>query len=439
MKTTRTDHDGGIMSGFILFIAVIDLSSALWLSTPYQVKKPGDSLVVVCKDGNMGKAVTWRGPRDRALGEKTQPNFYVRNYGTALVFSSIRYEDAGTYTCKSETGESEEFTLVVGDDSDGDTFEESNDDVQSTEIIIHPPNLFRPNHTIPTEPIEFIGTPSVQKGLEGTNITVACEAKRGIIEWAIDEEQPRPPKYVILGDGLLIVNLTREDGQRKYICRAVRESSGDVKEKEITVIVEHQPIWTLKYEKQDIVYGIMGEFVNLICDVESEPAPQFQWMEKNGRRKIGMATTNGMTSILKLKMTKEALGNYTCIAKNPHGKLEVHFTLTNGTIPDPPSSIQLKSAGFDHLDLEIEGPEDIDNTTETMMITGFRVEYKSKNSTEWMEKDYELAEDKAYALTGLEKNTFYQKPCYLSGSQLFKISAIEFLCHFILLNITFLF
>ncbi|XP_060530317.1 neuronal growth regulator 1-like isoform X3 [Cylas formicarius] len=372
MKTTRTDHDGGIMSGFILFIAVIDLSSALWLSTPYQVKKPGDSLVVVCKDGNMGKAVTWRGPRDRALGEKTQPNFYVRNYGTALVFSSIRYEDAGTYTCKSETGESEEFTLVVG------------------------------------EPIEFIGTPSVQKGLEGTNITVACEAKRGIIEWAIDEEQPRPPKYVILGDGLLIVNLTREDGQRKYICRAVRESSGDVKEKEITVIVEHQPIWTLKYEKQDIVYGIMGEFVNLICDVESEPAPQFQWMEKNGRRKIGMATTNGMTSILKLKMTKEALGNYTCIAKNPHGKLEVHFTLTNGTIPDPPSSIQLKSAGFDHLDLEIEGPEDIDNTTETMMITGFRVEYKSKNSTEWMEKDYELAEDKAYALTGLEKNTFYQ-------------------------------
>lgn len=45
------------------------------------------------------------------------------------------------------------------------------------------------------------------------------------------------PKYQVLGDGLVIKNVSREDSKTNYVCKAVQMSTGTVEERKINLIV----------------------------------------------------------------------------------------------------------------------------------------------------------------------------------------------------------
>lgn len=88
------------------------VSSTLTLSRESDVKQENEFLSVICRDKETGKPVSWKGPKNRNLDEKTNPIARKNSYGCQLIFNSIRREYAGTYICESKT-ESAVFELFV--------------------------------------------------------------------------------------------------------------------------------------------------------------------------------------------------------------------------------------------------------------------------------------------------------------------------------------
>ncbi|XP_076253708.1 neural cell adhesion molecule 1-like isoform X3 [Rhynchophorus ferrugineus] len=360
---------------YVLSLLLDVVSAKLYLSHQSEAKPENEYLTVLCRDIETGEAVSWKGPKSRPLGEKTIPKVSITSHGAQLIFDKLRKQDSGTYTCKSKR-ESAEFSLSV------------------------------------EGPITFYDTPEVQQGEELSTIVLRCTAS-ATVTWLVDGEDVKGPKYEIIQDGLVINNLSKEDANKTYICKAVNEASGTWKDRMITLKVVHKPRLPpdtpyRRYMKTEEVYGYYNSWINLTCEVEASPPPTFKWFDNNRRKKIGHEQNDTFyKSILRFQLTKETMGTYKCQASNTHGMLEIIFEVSNGTQPYPPTSMQLKKAEAHSLHLEIEEPDQVDSK---MNNTDFRVEYRpySENETEWEAETFALSEDKTYMLTGLHSRTEYE-------------------------------
>lgn len=67
-----------------------------------------------------------------------------------------------------------------------------------------------------------------------------------------------------------------------------------------TNVITDPPRPTNVYEKHNIVYGYLGGTVNLTCEVEAEPQPNFKWFRKDKHKNIGQKVhlTNPRVSVI---------------------------------------------------------------------------------------------------------------------------------------------
>ncbi|CAH1281935.1 unnamed protein product [Diabrotica balteata] len=369
-----------------IIIALAEFASSLYLSHSSVTTDPGKSLAISCKDKG-GQPVMWKGPRG-SLSANTKPKIQDTSIGKLLIFSPTRIQDTGNYTCS-----------VVNNKNDNSVFS----------LIVE-------------DALKFKDTPEVQRGKEGDNATIRCEVNRPYkISWQLDEHEDEVgTKYIQIGDGLLIINVTREDN-RIFVCEALKSSTGQVMDKKIKFIVEHKPVpitippdpetgeQPSVWEQDEEVYGFLGENVNLTCEVEAEPAPRFEWKSAKGQNKIGRYLNVGShKSVLQLKMTKETPDKYQCTASNKYGKLKKFFDLQIGTRPQQPEAIELKTAGSDFLELVVKVPEtDEDAIANNMEPHWLNVFYKVEEAEYWDEQEFNITLD-TYILTSLNSSTKYE-------------------------------
>ncbi|XP_072385450.1 fasciclin-2-like isoform X3 [Diabrotica undecimpunctata] len=369
-----------------IIIALAEFASSLYLSHSSVTTDPGKSLAISCKDKG-GQPVMWKGPRG-SLSANTKPKIQDTSIGKLLIFSPTRIQDTGNYTCS-----------VVNNKNDHSVFS----------LIVE-------------DALKFKDTPEVQRGKEGDNATIRCEVNRPYkISWQLDEHEDEVgTKYIQIGDGLLIINVTREDN-RIFVCEALKSSTGQVMDKKIKFVVEHKPVpitippdpetgeQPSVWEQDEEVYGFLGENVNLTCEVEAEPAPRFEWKSAKGQNKIGRYLNVGShKSVLQLKMTKETPDKYQCTASNKYGKLKKFFDLQIGTRPQQPESIELKTAGSDFLELVVKVPEtDEDAIASNMEPHWVNVFYKVEEAEYWDEQEFNITLD-TYTLTSLNSSTKYE-------------------------------
>ncbi|XP_050506479.1 hemicentin-1 [Diabrotica virgifera virgifera] len=374
-----------------IIIALAEFASSLYLSHSSVTTDPGKSLAISCKDKG-GQPVMWKGPKG-SLSANTKPKIQDTSIGKLLIFSPTRIQDTGNYTCS-----------VVNNKNDHSVFS----------LIVE-------------DALQFKDTPEIQRGKEGDNATLRCEVNRPYkISWQLDEHEDEVgTKYIPIGDGLLIINVTRADN-RIFVCEALKSSTGQVIDKKIHFVVEHKPVpitippdpetgeQPSLWEQDEVVYGFLGENVNLTCEVEAEPAPRFEWKSAKGQNKIGRYLNVGShKSLLQLKMTKETPDKYQCTASNKYGKLKKFFDLQIGTRPVPPEWIELKTAGSDSLELVVNVPEpDEDTIANNMEPHWINIFYKvtdwqSEGSTEeWQQQEFNITLD-TYTLTKLNSSTTY--------------------------------
>uniref|UniRef100_A0AAR5P0M3 Ig-like domain-containing protein n=2 Tax=Dendroctonus ponderosae TaxID=77166 RepID=A0AAR5P0M3_DENPD len=364
-------------SSLVLLALFVGFTTAkLYLTHQTAVREEQQSLSVMCKDKEKGSKVMWRGPKNRPLGDRTNPMSRVTMYGVQLIFTKIRKEDMGLYTCMSES-ESSEFELIVS----------------------------------PT--VDFVDTPTEVNGTEGNDIFMRCEATNARTEWLIDGEFPSDAlRYQEMADGLLIKNADASDSEHDYVCKAININAGTFATRTINLTVKHRP--RLKFAKEDIVYGYIGGEVDLVCEVLAEPEPKFKWFHTSPgslvAKQVKGTTSVAKVSILKIKLRNAAdLGDYKCQVSNSEGTLDVIFTVLKGTAPNPPQILDLSEATESSLALMIEEPEVTEQENRTNMLPkGFKVEYRTFEEAKWNAKRFALAEDKIYLVGNLTKNTTYQ-------------------------------
>lgn len=349
----------------------------LQLSHESIIKHVGDTFLVTCKDVS-GRTVEWSGPKG-PLGLKTEPRVAVASYGTSLYFNGLNVKDAGVYTCKAGE-ETKKFSLTV------------------------------------KTPLTFMDTSPVQTGREFTPVTLRCEVKgddasdKPILSWSVDNKKLDDPRYKVIGDGLLITNVTRADN-KMFVCQAMQPSTGDIREQKIQLKVEHQPVFKHPvYAKSEDAWGFIGGNVNLTCEVDAEPPPTFEWTwKKHKLQDERVLNVSSHKSVLQIRVKDASLfGNYMCKVKNTIGTLEKIFHLQQGIQPPPPDFVELRGANSDLLDIGIHPHKSAEKTPLSQKPIGYRVEYKSKQDKHWRYLDFETNEENSYILQGLHHDTEYQ-------------------------------
>ncbi|XP_017769009.1 PREDICTED: neural cell adhesion molecule 1-like isoform X2 [Nicrophorus vespilloides] len=379
----------------ILFASLLAKStSAIYLSHANLIKSTDDSsFLVTCRDDG-GRPVTWSGPRG-LLGAKSHPRVDMASYGTSIFFQHVAVKDSGNYTCSSGSEQKTMHLTVKG-----------NLDTSGTQS---------PKGQLKT-PLTFMDTSPNQTGIEFTDVTLRCEVKGGdkpIVTWSYENGgKISDPKFTIIGDGLLIKNVTRNDS-RTYICKAMQTSTGDIMEQKIQLKVEHKPSFRHKiWVKTEEAWAFIGGEANLTCEVYAEPPATFQWLWKKQTVQEGFHNTQEghiQKSVLQIFMKDSSrYGNYVCMAKNKLGTLEKIFSLQPGVQPPPPEYIELRGENSDLLDLGIGEPKITDKIPSAMSPTGYRVQYRPHSDDYWKEKDYERSEANSYPLLNLKHDTDYE-------------------------------
>nr|CAD7589126.1 unnamed protein product [Timema genevievae] len=322
-------------------------------SAPVTVKNVNDSLLVTCSSkGNLMMWLKRGGTEVSAKKGRVHVESKTKdgNSSIYLMFESINKKDEGNYTCKANVDGKEvsaSFNLVV------------------------------------IKPISFMDTSVVQSANENENVTVKCEAQgdpEPQIAWSIKGKPPTGPKYKLMGDGLLVVNVTLED-MGEYMCKAFQITSftSNYQEQNITLKIRHKPIMLDNTSSPIASYGFVTGLVNLTCSVQADPSANFTWTKdsKTLSENLGNITIFNDTNLSTLQVVihnNSLFGNYSCKARNKLGAAKRTIQLLEGTKPDPPTSVNVRSVSAESVELEIKGP--LGGDPETL---GYKVQYRPKH------------------------------------------------------------
>uniref|UniRef100_T1J3N4 Uncharacterized protein n=1 Tax=Strigamia maritima TaxID=126957 RepID=T1J3N4_STRMM len=249
--------------------------------------------------------------------------------------------------------------------------------------------------------VSFIDTPPIQYAPEGSNQLIRCDASG----------QPSPnvtwhrvngtsitadnKKFHETPEGLVIRNVTRQDGG-VYLCRGslVTKYMSHFNMTEIKVIVQYEPEW--KAGQPAEAYSFIGGMVNLTCEADGEPAPNYEWLKSfipitsDESKQIYYEDKK---TILEISVETSDFDYFTCSAFNDLGK--------------KPGKPQVNvEADVDKLMLKIEAPEE---GVEQLQLIGYKVEYK-KEDQEWEESSFQefFIDDADFVLDDLDQDTLYK-------------------------------
>lgn len=294
---------------FLVFNIAGCLSATLEIlpSSPVQERPVGKKLLLTCRakdDGNRITSLRWLDPRNRTITNDNPDRLSTEMMSAntlALIFSSLRESEAGTYTCLAEYSNSQNVSKSV-----------------TIETIVA---------------ITWVDAPQEQSPILGRDYKVKCIVNANpspVVDWLRDRDLITPTdRFVIDTDGLLIKNVTLQD-DGTYTCRARVMNTGELAERNIKVEVHTLPKFDEKMVSQ--VEVIDGEPASITCLATGKPPPTYQWIRSATSLNLGASnerfSVNERTGVLTItRVSREDNGPIKCAASNAAGIVEKEVNL----------------------------------------------------------------------------------------------------------------
>lgn len=290
---------------FFLFNITGCLSATLEIlpSNPVQEKPVGKKLLLTCRakdiDSNLITSVHWLDPRNRTITNDNPDRLSTEMMSTnslALIFSSLKESEAGTYTCSAVYSNTQTMSKSV-----------------RIETIVD---------------ITWVDAPLEQSPILGSDYKVKCIVNANpspVVDWLRDRDLiTSTGRFVIDTDGLLIKNVQLSD-DGTYTCRARVMHTGELAERNIKVEVHTPP----EFDKNMVskLEVVDGEPASITCLATGKPPPSYQWIRSATSLNLGASSdrfsVNERTGVLTItRVAREDNGKIKCAASNAAGIVE---------------------------------------------------------------------------------------------------------------------
>jgi len=302
------------MFGVLLLLSVLSgclgVELTIMPGNAVQAKPIGKKVLLTCRAQDEKELITnlqWLDPNNRTIRtddpimrerlsvEKMTPDTL------ALIFTSLKESEAGTYTCTAVYAGTKTISKSV-----------------RIETIYA---------------ITWIDAPEEQYPILGYRYKVKCKVQAQpapIVDWLRNGQQILSGKdrYVIDNDGLVIQNVTEAD-DGIYICRAIVLDTGELSERNIKVEVHTAP--RFEEDMPSVVEVVEGESASVTCVARGKPKPQYSWIRVNNDLNLASnerSTVNENTGVLTItRVSKEDNGEIKCVARNGAGSMEKSVNL----------------------------------------------------------------------------------------------------------------
>ncbi|OQV13367.1 putative Neural cell adhesion molecule 1 [Hypsibius exemplaris] len=339
---------------------------------PSQAKRTeeqGRGFVVTCRiaDGMKGSNLRWtQGGQEinAANGKRISLSKRPSDKPTSivLIFDNVTTENAGVYTCSANIeGQPEEvhrtFDLSVYSGINYDNVKLS----QSADI--------------------------------GSDYVMTCNVEgepKPMVSWRRGTPIPSNghEKFKVHAEGLTIRNVSRAD-EGQYDCDAtqmVGDSTSNFKRKAISLVVNYPPEFQDK--NAEIHYSFLGGEVNLTCQAEGEPQPEYDWGYYDGSF-VDIPLTElknredfsdpSRTQLVKNMSDASQFRELVCRARNQLGTAEKIYRVIEVDQPAPPNFTFGKPSSH-QIRIHVNPPEKQDGPLPT---TGYRAVIRPKHFGAW--------------------------------------------------------
>ncbi|XP_064632101.1 neuroglian-like isoform X2 [Lineus longissimus] len=234
--------------------------------------------------------VSWK-RIDKPMGDS--PHIYTDHFGQELIFSSVTFDDAGTYQCEGKNG------LEV------------NRQTKSFELRVE------------SKPYWII-KPKNEDKAEEESISFVCKAggtPTPDVTWYIDGQPIKNAKdnsrRIILPGNITYINLTKSDAQ-VIQCNA-SNSHGYLYTNAYLNVLAEPPSWKAPPDQK--MKHAVGQIVNITCSTYAAPKAKVKWV-KDGVVLSGSHYKFYKDGNLEIQgLTNDDGGKYECEAKNKFGQL----------------------------------------------------------------------------------------------------------------------
>nr|XP_023675671.1 matrix-remodeling-associated protein 5-like [Paramormyrops kingsleyae]XP_023675672.1 matrix-remodeling-associated protein 5-like [Paramormyrops kingsleyae] len=275
-------------------------------SQPHRVTAMyGSTVYLHCPESmSSQRGALWRLPSKTQLDHRYSPERPVTAFpnGT-LRIQQLTDRDAGTYYCIFQRPNGEEMELFL------------------VEVLMKPPK------------IEHLGT-AAKKVVYGANFQVDCVAS-GLpdpeVSWTLpdgtmisnalqsDDSGTRSRRYIIFGNGTLLLQQMGKGDEGDYTCYAKNELGEDEMKVSIKVVQDSPKILS---KDQGSHWGQLGKPTYLKCEARGDPPPTIIWISPRndiiGSLSPKYQILDDGTLVIK-QVGLDDRGKYACLARNSAG------------------------------------------------------------------------------------------------------------------------
>ncbi|XP_065124026.1 matrix-remodeling-associated protein 5 isoform X1 [Paramisgurnus dabryanus] len=250
------------------------------------------------------RGTVWRLPSKILLEHHYSPQRHITAFpnGTLRILR-LTEKDGGNYLCMYQRPNGEDMELF------------------QVEVLMRPPK------------IENIGAQH-KRVANGDNFLVDCVAS-GLpdpeVSWSLpdgtminnalqsDDSGIRNRRYIIFGNGTLLLQQMRKKDEGNYTCYA-KNTMGEDAMKVSVQVVPNSP--QISLQDQASIWGTFGQSVEMKCDATDVPPSTIIWISPRNEMitssSVKYQILNDGTLIIK-KLTLADQGKYACVARNPAG------------------------------------------------------------------------------------------------------------------------
>ncbi|XP_055516615.1 neural cell adhesion molecule 1a isoform X3 [Leucoraja erinacea] len=289
----------------LLLVATTTAALQVDIMPPQGEVSVGESKFFLCTVTGDASIISWYLPN----GDKIDPNQQrivvakVSDISSSLTLYSANVDDAGIYKCVA-------------------TSKDGNESESTVSVKIY-------------QKLEFRNAPSPQEFKVGEDAVVICDSVSSpppTITWkhrGRDVLLRKDARFTMLPNNYLQIHHIKKTDEGTYRCEGRIASRGEIKFKDIRVIVNVPP----SIRAPEMVVNATahsGRPVTLTCQADGFPQPQITWQREDIIIKADAdkySLTEDGSELMIHKVGKQDDGEYVCMAQNKAGVYELEITL----------------------------------------------------------------------------------------------------------------
>uniref|UniRef100_A0A4W3HVU7 Neural cell adhesion molecule 1b n=1 Tax=Callorhinchus milii TaxID=7868 RepID=A0A4W3HVU7_CALMI len=264
----------------------------------------GESKFFQCSVTGEASIISWFLPNgDKIVPNQQRISVILSDVSSSLTLYNANIDDAGIYKCVATSNDGNESEATVN-------------------VKIY-------------QKLEFRNAPSPQEFKEGDDAVIICDTVSSpppTITWkhgGRDVVLKKDVRFTMLSNNYLQIRNIKKTDEGVYRCEGRIAARGEIKFKDISVIVNVPPsirVW----ETLVNATALINQSVTLVCDAEGFPQPKVTWqrddelIEADGEKYI--MREDGSQLVIN-KVGENDDGDYICIAENKAGDFEMEITL----------------------------------------------------------------------------------------------------------------